>query len=182
MSAMTPAQELQQMYAGILPSLMDIQEATRAKRPPDGALDNQQQPKLRRSRAKGQGKGKATDHQDSDLGHHQQLQAVASLLLRHDAQPNRLAQDTTVLCTFTNKPCLPQTLRTGLPAQEQPCRRRTALFSSEPELQAKNLEDRDPERHAGLLHAFLPLRTDLVHMGQDGLWLQTFCDSRPIGR
>ena len=102
MSTMTPAQELQQMYAGILPSLMDIQEGTRAKRPPQNrwTLINSR----RRSRAKGQGKGKETDHQDGNLGHHQQLQAVARLLLRHDAQLNRLAQDTTVLCTFTNKP------------------------------------------------------------------------------
>ena len=93
------------MYAGILPSLMDIQEGTRAKRPPEGALDTQQQPKPRRSRATGQDKGKATDHQDSDLGHHQQLQAVARLLLRHDSQLN-----TTVLCTFTNKPLQPEAI------------------------------------------------------------------------
>ena len=116
MSAMTPAQELQQMYAGILPSLMDIQEGTRAKRPPEGALDAHQQQKPRRSRAKGQGKGKETDHQDGNLGHHQQLQAVARLLLRHDAQLNRLAQDTTVLCTFTNKPLQPEAI---LPHQDQ---------------------------------------------------------------
>ena len=88
---MTPAQELQQMYAGILPSLMDIQEGTRAKRPPEGALDTQQQPKPRRSRAKGQGKGKATDHQDRDLGYHQQLQAVA--WPRCATQPPRAGHD-----------------------------------------------------------------------------------------
>ena len=110
MSAMTPAQELQQMYAGILPSLMDIQEGNRTKRPSEGAMDTQQQPKPRRSRAKGQGKGRASDHQESDLGHHQQLQAVARLLLRHDAQLNRLAQDTTILCTFTNKPLQPEAI------------------------------------------------------------------------
>ena len=110
MSTMTPAQELQQMYAGIPLSLMDIQEGTRAKRPPEGALDTHQQQKPRRSRAKGQGKGKETDHQDGNLGHHQQLQAVARLVLRHDAQLNRLAQHTTVLCTFTNKPLQPEAI------------------------------------------------------------------------
>ena len=89
---------------------MDIQEGTRAKRPPEGALDAHQQQKPRRSRAKGQGKGKDTDHQDGNLGHHQQLQAVARLLLRHDAQLNRLAQDTTVFCTFTNKPLQPEAI------------------------------------------------------------------------
>ena len=94
------------MYAGILPSLMDIQEGTRAKRPPEGALDAHQQQKPRRSRAKGQGKGQIT----RTAGHHQQLQAVARLLLRHDAQLNRLAQDTTVLSTFTNKPLQPEAI------------------------------------------------------------------------